>query len=47
MPATAMCSYFVAKEAVFIEAGDRLCGPNKNADFLRELCEELSTAEGI
>ncbi|MFO0612824.1 MAG: type VI secretion system protein [Polyangiaceae bacterium] len=41
MPATAICSYFVAKEAVFIEAGDRICGPNKNVDFLRALCEEL------
>lgn len=41
MPPTAINSYYVAKEAVFIEAGDRICGPNKNADFLRELCEEL------
>jgi len=41
MSAAALCTYWIAKEAVFIEAGDRLCGPNKNADFLRELAEEL------
>ena len=36
-----LCTYFAAKEAVFIEAGDRICGPNRNPDYLRSLCEEL------
>ncbi len=35
------CTYWVAKEAVLIEAGDRICGPNRNPDYLRTLCEEL------
>jgi type VI protein secretion system component VasK len=41
MPGSPMCTYFLSKEAVFIEAGDRLCGPNKNLDFLRALADEL------
>lgn len=44
MPASALCTYFVAKEAVFIEAGERICGPNKNVDFLHALGEELKKA---
>lgn len=36
-----LCTYWLSKEAVFIEAGDRLCGPNKSPELLRSLCEEL------
>lgn len=39
--AQALNTYWAAKEAVLIEAGDRICGPNRNPDFLRSLCEEL------
>ncbi len=38
---SAHCTYWAAKEAAFIEAGERICGPNKNADFLKSLCDEL------
>ncbi len=35
------CHYWISKEAIIIEARDALCGPNKNAELLRELCEEI------
>ena len=35
------CQYWISQEAVIIEAREPMCGPNKNAELLRELCEEL------
>lgn len=35
------CQYWVSAEAVIIEARDPLCGPNKNAELMRELMDEL------
>ena len=38
---TPNCTYWAAKEAAFIEAGERICCPNRNADYLKSLCDEL------
>lgn len=35
------CQYWIAKEAVLIEAREPIVGPNKNAELLRELCGQL------
>lgn len=35
------CQYWISQEAVIIEAREPICGPNKNAELMRELCEEL------
>jgi len=35
------CHYWISNEAVIIEAREPLCGPNKNAEMLRELCDEI------
>ena len=35
------CQYWIAKEGVFIEAREPLCGPSRNPELLRELSAEL------
>lgn len=35
------CQYWMAREAVVVEAREPIIGPNMNASLLRELCEEL------
>lgn len=38
------CTYWLAKEAVFIECGERISGPNRNPDYIVSLCEALKSA---
>ncbi len=35
------CHYWLSREAVLIEAREPICGPNRNPDILRALCEEV------
>jgi type VI secretion system protein ImpL len=35
------CQYWIAKEGIFIEAREPLCGPSRNPELVRELCAEL------
>ena len=36
-----MCSYWIPKQAVFIEPGPRVAGPSRQQGMLGELCDEL------
>jgi type VI protein secretion system component VasK len=35
------CQYWMSNEAVIIEAREPICGPNRNPELLRALCEEI------
>ncbi|MBL9022838.1 MAG: hypothetical protein JNL21_11620 [Myxococcales bacterium] len=35
------CQYWVSREAIIVEAREPICGPNRNPELLRALCEEI------
>jgi type VI protein secretion system component VasK len=35
------CQYWISNEAVIVEAREPICGPNRNPEMLRALCEEI------